>query len=262
MIKAPENILTGRILVSTREEGRSYELKKCLEDHGATVIEFPMITTRQRLLNETEERYVRRVSSFDWLVITSPSAATHFQEAYERLSGKSRMPLELRLAAIGDKTAEVLKGYGHYPAFVGLKQQGEEFAKELKTVFRGKNPKVLWPTSDIARDTFSNELSKSAEVTRVNLYETTAPDVFDQEKVEMIVKDDYSVLLFFSPSAVNNFIDLFKDKMDLSTIRAASLGGVTADACEKAGFEILFIADLASGKSMCSQVFDFVKENS
>lgn len=262
MIKAPENILTGRILVSTREEGHSYELKKCLEDHGATVIEFPMITTSQRKLDESDQRLVRRLTSFDWLAITSPSAAAHFQEAYERLTGKSRFPLNLRLAAIGDKTAEVLKGYGHYPAFVGLKQQGVEFAKELETVFRGKSPKVLWPTSDIARDVFKDELSKSADVTRLNLYETTAPDVFDQEKVDMIVNDDYSVLLFFSSSAVNNFIDLFKDKMDLSTVRAASLSGVTAVACEKAGFEILFLADLSTGKSMCSQVFDFVKENS
>lgn len=262
MIKAPENILSDRILISTREEGHSYELKKCLEDHGATVIEFPMITTCQRLLNEEEERQIRRVTAFNWLVITSPSAASHFQEAYERLAGKSRLPLELKLAAIGDKTAQVLKQQGHFPAFVGLKQQGDEFAKELETIFRGSHPTVLWPTSDIAGNSFKDELSKVADVTRLDLYETTAPEVIDQKKLEMIINDDYSVILFFSASAVRNFIDVVKDKMDMSLIRAACIGGITADVCTEAGFEILFIADLSGGKSMCSAVFDFVKENS
>jgi uroporphyrinogen III methyltransferase/synthase len=90
-----------------------------------------------------------------------------------------------------------------------------------------------------------------ALVTEVVAYRTLRPTAVDERKLEQIAEGDADAVLFFSPSAVQHFAELFGSEQ-LPTLQdklvIAAVGPVTANALRKAGVQRLVIsADTTAG---------------
>jgi uroporphyrinogen-III synthase len=106
--------------------------------------------------------------------------------------------------------------------------------------------KVLLPRSDGANPDLPAALKNfGAAVTEVIAYRTLRPAETDSGSLSAITRGEADAVLFFSPSAVQNFVELFgaaqfsalQDKLAVTAV-----GPVTAKALREAGLERIVVA--------------------
>ena len=99
--------LIGRTVVVTRATDQAGSLSTALADHGAKVVELPVVSIEESVDGgEALSAALARADCYDWIVVTSPNGARRVADG---LAG----PTTARLAAIGPKTAQPLSAAGH-----------------------------------------------------------------------------------------------------------------------------------------------------
>lgn len=135
----------------TREAGKNDKLQSLLEARGVPSHELPCIAFES--VPGAAELPARLASGgFEWVVITSPEAASVFLEAWEA-GGRPT----LRAASVGAGTSKVLAVGGLPPEFEPSKATAEVLAAELPV--QASQPVVLFPCSGLARDTLAKGLT-------------------------------------------------------------------------------------------------------
>jgi uroporphyrinogen-III synthase len=142
----------------------------------------------------------------------------------------------LRVAAVGPATAEAANEAGLSAEFVATNHSGAGLAEELREELKGK--KVLLPRSDRANPDLPSALKRcGAQVTEVVAYKTVTLGKADRERVNGCCKDEVDGILFFSPSAVQTFLELV-DRRVLERLQGravmVAIGPTTAGALSAA----------------------------
>ena len=199
-------------------------LGELLQERGATVVHWPCIRFAPPEDPEPMRDAVRRLSSYDWLVVTSPRAARRWLAAVgEPGATPADRPL---VAAAGPATADAL-GEGGWR----VDRVAEEYsASGLVTAFEAAgdatDARFLFPCSDRADDELADGLSRlGGQVDRVVAYRTllTSPD---PEAVLSAASDGrVRVVTFTSPSTVEGFFAELR-----GTARAAVTGRLVSAA--------------------------------
>lgn len=249
-----EKIPYSKIFISTREEGESYELIKYFSNVGAEVLELPMIKTSAVEPTERDKTVLEGIRTFEWIVFTSANGVKYFFNYFENQNLQ-----HLKFAAIGNKTALKLQEYGYKQHYIGKGTNSKRFSTELQGLFKESKPNVLFPTGNLARRILEDNLVNVAHVWRVIMYKTKAPDTIDSDIIDQIAKDNYNILFFYSPSAVNNFYNALKDKLDFQKLRAACIGPTTEKACINKGITPIFTSQKQDTKSMFDTTMKYLK---
>jgi uroporphyrinogen-III synthase len=152
--------LAGRRIVVTRPE--SQRLAGELERLGAEVTVVQLIEIRPAEDRRSLEEAVARLSTYDWIVLTSVNGVAAVREGLPTLAGP-------KVAAVGPVTAEAIREHGVEPAFVASRAS-EDIAGGLGEI---AGLRVLMPQADIANPALAEELrAKGAEVDVVVAYRT------------------------------------------------------------------------------------------
>src|SRR5438552_5746477 len=104
--------LFGRRVVVTRAREQASELKRLLEEAGASVVQFPTIEIVPPPSWESLDRVIDALGDYQWLVFTSTNGVKFF---FERLAAKGKDARALagcKIAAVGDTTANDLRTHG------------------------------------------------------------------------------------------------------------------------------------------------------
>ena len=145
----------------TRESGKNDKLQSLLEARGVPSHELPCIAFES--MPGAAELPARLASGgFEWVVITSPEAASVFLEAWDA-GGRPT----LRAASVGAGTSKVLAAGGLPPEFEPSKATAEVLAAELPV--QAPQPVVLFPCSALARGTLAKGLAVRHSQSRVDL---------------------------------------------------------------------------------------------
>lgn len=221
--------LQDKVFISTRPKNESKELSALFSQVGATLLELPMIQIQATTLSEKEKQSFLCLSEFQWLVFTSPNGVRYFFQKLKEFEANTDLPDSLQIAVIGDKTEKTLTEFGYSASFKNPGSTGEDFAESFiqKIKNRDTKPNVLLSLGRIARTVVQENLSVCANCTRINVYETTKPDDVDESLLKQIENDNYDLLLFTSPSGINNFLGLNKKNLK-NEIRIACIGKTTA----------------------------------
>ena len=230
--------LFGQQVVVTRSTEQAGELSRQLRDMGAEVIEVPTIEIQDPVDNGLALRdAVRRVSEFDWVVLTSANAARRF--CSELRDGRDLFGVGL--AAIGPGTAAVLAEY-----HLRVDLMPEEFvAESLLDIFPhpsepstadpiGTSGLVLIPRAEIAREVLPAGLRERGWNVEVVTAYRTVPAPISEELRERIAQAQ--VITFASASAVNNYVAAVG--RDQTPELVVAIGPITAQAVRDAGLEL------------------------
>lgn len=249
--------LKNKLFISTRPKGQSDELSRLLEVAGAEVVELPLIGIRPAELSVQEKALFDQLEQFQWLIFTSPNGVRYF---FEFLKEKeiNTLPEKLQIAVIGNKTEKVLATFGYSPAFVNPGNTGEDFAAAFIQKIKNDaiRPHILFALGNLARNVIQDELSEFAQVSRINVYDTVVPDSMDEKTVQRIKNNRYEMLIFTSPSAIQNFMKL-KTNFAVENIRLACIGETTANEARKQGIQPLVVAQDASAKGIVESIIKF-----
>ena len=256
-LKNPYQILNKRIFITTRESGSSMELINTFSNHGARILEFPMIKTAPEKISKKDYDILNDTEKFQWIVFTSANGVKYFFHFLNE-TGKSHEVFEkIKIAVIGNKTEKRLNEYSLKADFVSKGLDSRMFAKELKSVFSNSNTRVLFPTGSLTPDFLENTLQNDAHFTRINLYNTLQPKSISKEILNQIEMNNYDIIFFYSPSAINNFYELFVNQIIIKNLKAACIGPATEKACNNLGITPIFTAKKPSTESLVQATINY-----
>jgi uroporphyrinogen-III synthase len=203
-----ERPLVGVGVVVTRDDGEAAVLGRALRERGATVFHWPAVRTASAADPAPLVSALGRLSSFDWVVFTSPRAVDAVAERRDTL------PPNLCVAVVGRATAAAGRARGWRIDLVPDSQTAEALVDAMTAANVGAGVRVLFPASEIAGSTLEEGLGAAgAEVVRITAYRTVPVPVDRAACTNALSTNAVQVISFASPSAVNGLVHGLGDRL-------------------------------------------------
>jgi len=237
--------LAGKRIVITRAAAQSEALVRELIVRGAIPVVLPLVSFAEPQDSAPLDAAIAEIQQFDWMMLTSAQAVRAVIKRGEELKiSLNHAENKLQIACVGPATAEAARRAGLRVEYVAETHTGAALAEELGK--RLKGAKVFLPRSDRANPDLPPALKRhGALVTEVIAYRTLRPTAIDERNLRLVADGAADAVLFFSPSAVQHFAELFggqqlralQDKLAITAV-----GPVTANALREAGVQRTVLA--------------------
>jgi uroporphyrinogen-III synthase len=231
--------LAGKRILVTRALRQAPALAKLLEERGATAISVPSIEIVPPQSFQPLDKALKKIQSYDWLVLTSTNAVDAMRKRMDRVDVDSGLMRHLQICAIGPATRdEIERQLGLKVAVVPEQYVAESVVKVLKNKVQGRQ--VLLVRAKVARDVIPKELrALGAEVEVVEAYETVIPVNSATKLADALANDRPDAITFTSSSTAKNFVALLPKNQSpkelLNGITLASIGPVTSATLREVG---------------------------
>lgn len=248
--------LYDKTIISTRPEIENDRIKSLLQAKGACVIDFPMIRTERVALSEAIQTRLKDIHSFDWVVFTSKNGVICFCELLQQIGIQPESLAEKKFAVIGKATAETLQNSIGVAALVSRGRTAEDLLKEFQEQIASSD-KVLLALAALADDKLETGLQPLCEVTRMDVYETYDMDYDSHPALDYIVKNEYDLILFTSPSGYRNFHRM-TEKLSIAELKAACIGTTTEAEMRKFGAIPLLVSSQSDADSFVNEIEKYI----
>lgn len=235
--------LADKRIVITRPRHQAGEFSSALRSAGAAVIHFPVIEISGLKDTSTLDRALAKLACYDWLVLTSVNAV---EVVWERLSAMNvaEIPHELRVAAIGPKTAASLQWRGVNPDFVPDEYVAEAILPGLGEL---KDCWVLLPRAELARQALPEAIQAAGGIAHEVIAYQTLPAIPDEQALSSL-HQGVDIVTFTSSSTVRNFVSLVEAAgLEPSNLPGdplfACIGPVTAATAREYGLPVSVVAE-------------------
>jgi uroporphyrinogen III methyltransferase/synthase len=249
-----------RILVPrTKEQAGS--LSASLRRFGGVPEEVPTISVEPPRNPLQMDKAVRGLveGRYEWVVFTSVNAVKAVREKFDEYGLDARAFSGLKIAAVGDQTAESIAGWGIRADLVpsgeqsaqGLLEDWPPYDELLDPINR-----VFLPRADIATETLVAGLHELGwEVDDVTAYRTVRAAPPPAPTRDAIKTGKFDAVVFTSSSTVRNLVGI-AGKPHTSTVIAA-IGPQTAKTCEEHGLRVDVLASKPSVEVLAESLADF-----
>lgn len=246
--------LRGKTILITRAATQSEELRASLENAGARVVECPAIEIVP-VSDWTEvDRAAANLAGYDWLILTSVNAVTHFMQRLRTLAIECAVPI----AAVGTGTAARLGEWNLNAARIPRDFRAEGLLDLFETDLRGV--RILIPRAETAREILPDELRRrGATVDVVTIYRTVKPSASLKRLAEELEGKSIDAVIFTSPSAVRNVVEALGENLasNLGTLPIAVIGPVAQEAVEAAGLRAAIVPSRATIQDLVQALRSF-----
>lgn len=231
--------LLGKNIVITREKSYASETINKIEELGGNVISFPTIKVEKISPNEELDKSIRNITNYSYLIFTSVNGVNIFFQRFFQLGMDIRTLANMKIAAVGPKTAAAIGKYGINPDIVPNEFVAEALIDELSKVL-SKEDNVLIPRAKIGRNELINELSQIATINDLKIYHTVKDEENKEEIMDTLNDLDSYYLLFTSSSTFTNFSEILKEDVGpaLEKGKIISIGPITTKTIEEAGYSV------------------------
>ncbi|MDY6900899.1 MAG: uroporphyrinogen-III synthase [Cyanobacteriota bacterium] len=244
---SPTLPLAGKTVLITRSVGQSSQLTQMIAAAGANAIEMPALEIVPPSSWEDLDNAIANISEFDWLILTSSNGINYFFERLIALEKDVRELANLKIAVVGEKTAQTLKNHNLQPDFIPPDFIADSLVEHFPEQLNGK--KVLFPRVESGgREDLINEFrNQGAEVVEVAAYQSCCPSsippsaelALQSGTVDVITFASSKTVKFFNKLAEKIFLDSQQDNQSsvvsncLEEVCIASIGPQTSKTCQK-----------------------------
>jgi uroporphyrinogen III methyltransferase/synthase len=234
--------LYGWTVLVPRTKDQAGEMSDRLVSHGALPIEVPTIAVEPPRSPAQMERAVKGLvdGRFQWVVFTSTNAVRAVWEKFNEFGLDARAFSGVRIACVGQATADRVRAFGINPELVPAGEQSsvgllDEFP-DYDDIFDPVN-RVLLPRADIATETLAEGLRERGwEIEDVTAYRTVRAAPPPAQTREMIKTGGFDAVCFTSSSTVRNLVGI-AGKPHARTI-VACIGPKTAETAAEFGLRV------------------------
>jgi uroporphyrinogen III methyltransferase/synthase len=234
--------LFGKRVVLTRAREQAREFSQLLAACGAEPIEVPTIQIVPPAGWQAIDDAITRLTTYQWLIFTSVNGVRPFMDRLHVAGKDARALANLRLCAIGPRTAQELGTYGLTADIVPAEFQAEGVIAALAHVgIRGS--RILIPRAEVAREILPEQLEElGATVEVIPVYRTIVPAVDVASLTKQFRDKRVAAVTFTSSSTVRNFVELLggQDRVQplLAGVVVACIGPITARTAEEYGLTV------------------------
>lgn len=249
-----------RVLVP-RTKDQAGPLVNRLRGYGAVPDEVPTISVEPPRNPLQMDKAVRGLveGRYEWIAFTSVNAVKAVREKFEEYGLDARAFSGLKIAAVGDKTAQAIAAWGLRADLVptgeqsaaGLLAEWPEFDDLLDPINR-----VFLPRADIATETLvAGLIDLGWEVDDVTAYRTVRATPPPATTRDAIKSGKFDAVVFTSSSTVRNLVGI-AGKPHASTIIAV-IGPATAKTAEEHGLRVDVLAPKPDADVLVDALADF-----
>jgi len=258
--------LFGKKIIVTRAREQASQFLAGLTELGAECIEFPTIKVVPPLSWEEMDKAIQNLEDYRWLIFTSVNGVDYFFRRLYELGMDVRSIRDAKVAAIGPKTAEAVKGHGINPDLV----PDEYRAESVIEAFKGhdlQRVNILLPRAQEAREILPEELRKmGARVDVVEAYRTIMPEEDAHKLTAMLENGEIDMATFTSSSTVLNFLSMFRDKrlnllQWMEKVAVACIGPITAKTAEDNGIKVTLSPEEYTMDALTTAIVEYYSIN-
>ncbi|MFD6025609.1 bifunctional uroporphyrinogen-III C-methyltransferase/uroporphyrinogen-III synthase [Streptomyces griseoluteus] len=234
--------LFGWKVLVPRTKEQAASLSDQLRSYGAVPHEVPTIAVEPPRTPQQMERAVKGLVTgrYEWIAFTSVNAVKAVREKFEEYGLDARAFAGIKVAAVGEQTANALIAFGVKPDLV---PSGEQSAAGLLEDWPPYDPvfdpidRVFLPRADIATETLVAGLIELGwEVDDVTAYRTVRASPPPADTREAIKGGGFDAVLFTSSSTVRNLVGIAGKPHNVTVI--ACIGPATAKTAEEHGLRV------------------------
>jgi uroporphyrinogen III methyltransferase/synthase len=255
--------LFGISALVTRTRDQASALSALLEEMGAETIETPLIRIEAPEDREPLDRAVEHLEQYDWLVFTSVNSVDAFFGQL-RVSGKDARALAcLSIGVVGPATEERLCDFGIIADCRPDVFDVEHLVEAMAARYVLREARILFPGSDMARDTLKDGLSAlGAKVFHVAAYRTVQEKTLPPDIMRRFENREIQVVVFASSSVVRAFAQAVGSERlseTLEGVAVACIGPVTRQAALDAGMTVSIMPEQATIPALAGAIRDYFR---
>ena len=252
-----------RVLVPRTKEPSAAMISH-LNSYGAVCEEVPTISVEPPRNPQQMDKAIRGLveGRYEWIAFTSANAVKAVREKLEEYGLDARAFSGLKIAAVGEKTVELISQWGIRPDLVPT---GEQTVKSLYEQWPPYDSmldpinRVFLPRADIATETLVAGLIELGwEVDDITAYRTVRAAPPPAPTREAIKAGRFDAVLFTSSSTVRNLVGI-AGKPHPTTI-IACIGPATAKTAEENGLRVDVIAAEPLPELLADELAEFATE--
>jgi len=227
--------LYGKTILVTRAAAQASEFTQQLIAAGATVLEMPTLEIVPPSSWQPLDRALAELDTFDWLILTSHNAVTFFMKRLHSHGKDSRALAGLKIAVVGEKTAQTLSSYGLGADFTPREFVADALVVEFPEPVAGLRflfPRVEKGGRPVLGEAFT---AAGAEVVEVPAYNSCCPQTVDAQVLGALQAGQVDMVTFTSSKTVKHFCQLVGPQAAelLQNVQIASIGPQTSQTCRE-----------------------------
>ena len=205
--------LFGRRIVLTRNHGQQSKMRRMLEQLGADVLDLPLIEIQPSEDRKLITEVFAGIATYEWVVCTSANGARYFMEFFFRAYKDIRSFGPMRIACVGQSTAEVFRKYKLDVELIAKDSTAEGLAKELVATDSLDSANVLVITGNRNRDILVGLLETvgRAIVDTLPVYQTDFADILEAPDIEKFKTVGADAMIFTSSSTALSYVEQADD---------------------------------------------------
>ncbi|WP_406420480.1 bifunctional uroporphyrinogen-III C-methyltransferase/uroporphyrinogen-III synthase [Streptomyces sp. NBC_00873] len=253
--------LFGWKVLVPRTKEQAASLSDQLRSYGAVPYEVPTIAVEPPRTPQQMERAVKGLVTgrYEWIAFTSVNAVKAVREKFEEYGLDARAFAGIKVAAVGEQTADALIDFGVKPDLV---PSGEQSAAGLLEDWPPYDPvfdpidRVFLPRADIATETLvAGLIDLGWEVDDVTAYRTVRASPPPSDTREAIKGGGFDAVLFTSSSTVRNLVGIAGKPHNVTVI--ACIGPATAKTAEEHGLRVDVLSPEPSVHKLAEALAEF-----
>jgi len=231
--------LNGRTVVITRAQEQQGEAHQLFKDKGARVLDLPALVIVAPDLWEPLDDALSGLEKFHWIVFSSSNGVRAVEERLQRMGDAlERRPNNLKIAAVGKKTAFSLQKLGVVPDFVPPKFVADSLFEHFPA--SGLGLRILIPRVQSGGRTFlADAFDKTgAQVLEVAAYESCCPTKMPEATAKALLQKEVDAIVFTSGKTVCHTAQLMMKRFgsdwqrQFDGLKLISIGPQTSLSCE------------------------------
>ena len=249
-----------RVLVP-RTKDQAGEMSVLLRNYGAVPDEVPTIAVEPPRTPTQMERAVKGLVTgrYEWVVFTSTNAVRAVWDKFGEFGLDARAFAGVKIACVGESTAEAVRSHGIRPELVPAGDQSSEgLLAEFPPYDDVLDPidRVLLPRADIATETLAAGLTERGwAIDDVTAYRTVRAAPPAAHIRDAIKSGGFQAVCFTSSSTVRNLVGI-AGKPHAKTV-VAVIGPHTAETAAEFGLRVDVQAETSTVAGLVQALADF-----
>jgi uroporphyrinogen III methyltransferase/synthase len=258
--------LLGRRIALTRASGQKSRMRAVLESLGAELLDLPLIKIHPSEDRKLIAEVFAGIATYEWIVFTSTNGAREFMKLFFRAFSDIRSFGPMRIACVGQSTADILKPYNLEIELTAKDATAESLAKDLVATDSLDSANVLVITGNRNREILIDMLEKvgHAIVDTLPVYETDFADLLDAPDFKKFKKEGADAVVFTSSSTALSYVEQAEDIVFDSDARApilCSFGPQTTKTLESNDLPVALEASHPSLDGLCHSLVKHFTES-